>query len=168
MTRNLIHFLLIIIFGLFLSCSQHKQSFPLKKSVVNEMDIAESAVKESWTLDKFKSYIGEPSEVTQFKGNFNTSHIYEDRRTGFQSWSLSIDSKNSVVGLAYFPTSRGKTMFMDELRKRWANLKCFEKIEPVKEIPHVIRNQRYLSCEDGKIKAYYSQYEEVQFISISK
>jgi hypothetical protein len=58
-------------------------------------------------------------------------------------------------------------MFMDELRKHWANLKCFEKTEPSK-IPHVIRNQRYLSCEDGKVKAYYSKFEEVESISVSK
>ncbi|MFZ4715777.1 MAG: hypothetical protein ACOYL6_18790 [Bacteriovoracaceae bacterium] len=138
------------------------------EKIVDPWQVLDNALKDKWDKTKLTKIFGNPNSKIFFQGSQFESYIYEDSSTGYQAWTYDFDSQDNITSIGYSPTSSGKTMFMDEIRKRWAYLTCFEKNEPVKTVPHVIRNQRYLSCESGKIKAYYSQYEEVQDIVVVK
>jgi hypothetical protein len=137
---------------------------------VDAWSILDNVFKEKWNISNLEEVLGKPNEISSTPGNNLKSYLYYDNLTfkgetiRYQSWAFDIDQNNQVSGLYYNPHPR---IFMNEIRKRWANLKCFEKIEPSK-IPHIIKKQRFLSCENGKFKAYYSNYEEVDSILMSK
>lgn len=159
-----------------IACSKNvikKENTPDVKKI-DPWLVLENALKENWGKSKLEDKFGKPQEKILFSGSkfesylYFNKYIYRGEEINSQAWTFDFDDKDMIVTIGYSPTSSGKTMFMDELRKRWANLKCFEKSEPVKTVPHVIRIQKYLSCEGGKIKAYYSKYEEVQDIVVVK
>lgn len=131
---------------------------------IDEWFVLDNAVREEWKKIRLEQVMGKPHELKKYKDDQVDSYVYNDFKTQYQEWIFSFDQNDSVIGIYFNPHP---TLFMGELRKHWANLKCFEKTEPSK-IPHVIRNQRYLSCEDGKFKAYYSKFGEVESILVTK
>lgn len=134
--------LLIFVLSFFVSaCSKtqiHHNSREL--NVIDEWSIMENIIVEKWNKDKV---------------------------TDLQSWTFSFDDNNIVFDITYIPTSRGKPMFMDSLRSQWSQLKCFEKSELSKN-PHVVMKMKHLSCDNGKRKAYYNIYDEVESIFVSR
>lgn len=147
---------------ILVSCS--KMSQDKNTDTLDEWLILDNAIKENWNKVKLEQSMGKPHELKKYKDDQTESYIYNDLKTQYQEWVFSFDQKDYVIEIFLNPHP---TMFMDELRKHFANLKCFEKTEPSK-IPHIVKNQRYLSCEDGKVKAYYTKYDEVESISVSK
>jgi hypothetical protein len=132
--------------------------------IIDDWFVLDNAMKENWNKIKLEEMMGKPHKLKRYQDNQTESYIYNDSKTQYQEWIISFDPKGFITEIFFNPHP---TIFMDELRKHWADLKCFEKTEPSK-IPHIIRNQRYLSCEGGKLKAYYSKYDEVESISVSK
>lgn len=153
----------VILFFLlgFISCSE-VDTKPTEKKI-DEWFILENAVKENWNKEKLERVLGKPDKILKFQNSQFDSYRYNELKSGYQRWIFDFNQDNVVIGISHSPTR----MFMDELRKHWVNLKCIEKTKPSK-ISHIIKNQRYLSCEGGKLEAYYSKFDEVESILVSK
>jgi hypothetical protein len=155
-----------------ISCTSPKKGneTSIAKREIDPWIILDNAIQEQWQKVKLEQVMGKPHESFRFKDNGHDSYLYFENYeykgdvVRHQAWTFNFDKDDFITGVSHSP----RRMFMDELRKRWADLKCFEKSERVKTVPHVIRYQKYLSCEGGKIKAYYSNYEEVQDIVVVK
>ena len=70
-----------------------------------------------------------------------------------------------MSGLAYFPSSPEKKLYISEVEIRWKSRNCVHKKE-TKLIADNFQTTRTLECEDGNKVAEYNKYNEVLGISV--
>jgi len=117
----------------------------------------------SWDKEQIESKLGKPQEVIKQKGE--DLWIYRSHKTNFQSWAIGVTTQNNVSGIAYFPTSSGKSMYIFEVEERWKSLNCVHKKE-TKIVADNFQTTRTLECDNGKKVAGYNKYNEVEGISV--
>ncbi len=150
-------YLLLLI--LYLSCStSHKQ----EQTFINFWDILEG-YNSSWDKEQIVSKLGKPQEILKQKGE--DIWIYRSPKTNFQSWAIGVTTENKISGIAYFPTSSGKSMYILEVEERWKSRNCIHKKE-TKLIADNFQTTRTLECDNGKKVAEYNKYNEVAGISV--
>ena len=149
----------LLLLLLSLSCStSHKQ----EQATFNFWEILEG-YKRSWDKEQILSKLGKPQEVIKQKGE--DLWIYRSSKTNFQSWAIGVTLENKISGIAYFPTSSGKSMYIYEIEERWKSRSCVHKKE-TKLVADNFQTTRTLECEDGKKVAEYNKYNEVLGISV--
>jgi hypothetical protein len=149
----------LLLLLLFLSCStSHKQ----EQTSFIFWDILEG-YNSSWDKEQIISKLGNPQEVIKQKGE--DLWIYRSPKTNFQSWAIGMTTENKISGIAYFPTSSGKSMYIFEVEERWKSRNCVHKKE-TKLIADNFQTTRTLECDNGKKVAEYNKYNEVAGISV--
>jgi hypothetical protein len=117
----------------------------------------------SWDTKKIIGELGNPQEVID--QSQKQLWIYNNPITKYQSWAIGVKSENKVSGIAYFPTSSGKSMYIFEVEERWKSRNCIHKKE-TKLIADNFQTTRTLECDNGKKVAEYNKYNEVAGISV--
>lgn len=149
----------LLLLLLYLSCStSHKQ----EQATSNTWEILEG-YKPSWDKEQILSKLGKPQEVIKQKGE--DLWIYRSSKTNIQSWAIGVTLENKISGIAYFPTSSGKSMYIYEIEGRWKSRSCVHKKE-TKLVADNFQTTRSLECENGKKAAEYNKYNEVVGISV--
>lgn len=148
-----IHFLLLC-----LSCSISQKQ---EQKNTSFWDILES-YNSSWDKEKILSLLGKPHEVV--KSNNKDTWIYNSPKTNYQIWAVGI-AGNEISGLAYFPSSPEKKIYIPEVEKRWESRNCIHKKE-TKLMADNFQTTRTLECDDGKKIIEYNRYNEVIGISV--
>ena len=151
-----------ITFLLLISCSFFDHA---KEREVNFWDILEG-YQASWDGSKVISLLGPPKEAVDIPDSDQESWRYYSLETTFQSWAFSFAKNKKVTGVAYFPTSSGKSLYTMDVEKRWASRKCEHKTATVLTVGHHYTEERNLICDGGRIRVSYNRYNEVEGIYI--
>jgi hypothetical protein len=143
---------------LCLSCSISQKQEQKTTSFWNILESYDS----SWDNKKILSQLGKPQEVV--KQNNKDTWIYNSPETNYQIWAIGITG-NKVSGVAYFPSSPEKKVYISEVEERWKSRNCIHKKE-TKLIADNFQTTRTLECESGRKVAEYNRYNEVVGISV--
>lgn len=149
-----VHLLLIC-----LSCSFSQKQ---QQNTVNFWEVLET-YNSSWDKKQIISKLGEPHEVIEREDE--SLWIFNSTKTKFQSWASGVTRDGKISGIAYFPTSSGKSMYIFEVEKRWESQNCIHKKE-TKLIADNFQTNRTLECDNGKKIVEYNRYNEVAGISV--
>jgi hypothetical protein len=148
----------LILLSLCISCSSSTKL----EQTINFWNILEN-YNSSWDTKKIISELGNPQE------GIDQPHkqlwIYNNSITKYQSWAIGVTTENKISGIAYFPPSSGKSMYIFEVEERWKSRNCVHKKE-TKLIADNFQTTRTLECENGKKVAEYNKYNEVVGISV--
>lgn len=121
--------------------------------------------------EKFKAWKKEEeTEIRKILSSLpkTLSHVGEIKfyRSNEKSPNPAVsNSENKISGIAYFPTSSGKSMYIFEVEERWKSRNCVHKKE-TKLIADSYQTTRTLECDGGKKIAQYNKYNEVEGISV--
>ena len=144
---------------LFLSCStlqKEVHASPVFWEILEDYNSA-------WSKKQIIEKLGEAHEI--IKQENKDLWVYNSPKTNYQIWAVGINPENRVSGLAYFPSSPEKKLYISEVEKRWQSRSCVHKKE-TKLIADNFQTTRTLECEDGKKVAEYNKYNEVLGISV--
>ena len=148
----------LILLSLCISCSSNTK----QEQTINFWNILEN-YNSSWDTKKIISELGTPQEVIDQPQK--QLWIYNNPITKSQSWAIGVTSQNKISGIAYFPTSSGKSMYIFEVEERWKSRNCVHTKE-TKLIADNFQTSRTLECDNGKKVAEYNKYNEVAGISV--
>lgn len=81
----------------------------------------------SWDKEQILTKLGKPQEIIKQSGE--ELWLYRSPKTHFQSWAIGVTTKNKISGLAYFPTSSGKSINVSDVEERWKTQDCVHKKE---------------------------------------
>ena len=170
--------LFLIVFSVWIvSCTQlesvdsNKKNFPLL--------IIDNYLQKGASLEEIKSLLGEPGERITYKNLHQKAqefykipkdiafYNYYDKVTKFQEWSFTVNSMGKVEGMAY----TGSHPLLDRvevLPETWKKYRCKNKVIPDTRNPNVIQDETFFECVDGRIKAYYNKYGEIESITVAR
>ena len=131
--------------------------------------ILEESVEKKWSKAQVLKKVGEPNEKYAHPQKTGiVSWFYSNNESNFQEWVFSFDNRGVINGVSYFPNKPMISDFtIDKIASRWKNLNCKHETKQVLK-PHVIKNERYLNCDDGKKIIRYNKYNEVESIIVKK
>lgn len=157
----------IIFLILLISCSSLKKPNDTIDHLILIWQLLEKAPSEQWYKDKLVSNIGYPKEKIPHPKKKNlTGWIYLNTENSFQEWGITIDKNNIVDSVTYIPSGKYRPEFtIEKIMDRWKDLKC-KKEEKQVLTPHVIKKERFISCDNGKRIIHYNRYNEVESILV--
>lgn len=152
----------LILLFLFCSCSLKK---PEIQNDFKNWDILENSISNNWTGENLKKILGEPDEKS--KKDSVEIWYYLNSQGGHQEWSFGITNLGLVVFATYLPVTNDPEYSLDKIKNRWSSYTCQKKLLS-SNIPHVVKSEEYLSCNNGKRNVYYNRYLQVLSLTIEK
>lgn len=128
-------------------------------------NVIENASTKNWTKDKLENEIGvAQEEIKSPTARIHLTLLYE--QSNRQKWGITISKNNIVESVTYLPTDIYRHEFtIEKIMNRWKNLNC-KKEEKQILTPHVIKKERFISCDNGKRIIHYNRYNEVESILV--
>ncbi len=159
----------IIFLILLISCSSIKKLNDKIDHLMLIWQILEEAPSKQWNKDILVSNMGYPKEKIPHPKKKNlTGWIYFNTENRFQEWGITINKNNIVDSVTYIPSGKYRPEFtIEKIMDRWNNLNC-KKEEKQILTPHVIKKERFISCDSGKRIIHYNRYNEVESIFVKR
>lgn len=127
--------------------------------------VIEDAPSKHWSRSNLENVIGVPNkEMKNPTKKIHLALLYEqDNR---QKWGITMSKHNIVESVTYLPTNIYRHEFtIEKIMDRWKDLNC-KKEEKQILTPHVIKKERFISCDNGKRIIHYNRYNEVESILV--
>ena len=128
-------------------------------------NVIENASSKHWTKSKLENEIGiAQKEIKNPVKKIHLALLYEQNNR--QKWGITLSKDNTVESVTYLPTDSYRSEFtIQKIMNRWRDLNC-KKEEKQVLTPHVIKKERFITCDNGKRIIRYNQYNEVESILV--
>ena len=158
----------LCLLGMTGCASIEKQSETKKNNEKFALSFIEEFFRDGMSFDEVKKRLGEPHEIFDFKNTPNEmAYYYYDKKNNLNEWSFGVNNKFAqVTWMFHYP--RGNPL-LDRIEILPQTLKKYgcQKKSKTEHLPGLTRELKFLECADGRIRARYNKYGEIEYIVVS-